>query len=376
MENIYKISELSHYIKSLINNKKLKVCGEVCQPKLSNGHLYFSLKDESSNIKSIIWKSKNINKDNIKDGQKITVDCNLDYYESNNSLNLIINKIVNIEGFGDLYIKYEEIKNDFIKKGYFNNEHKKELPKILKNILVLTSENGAALQDFKINLSNNNSNITIDIMDVIVQGNECPSNICKILSSLKENDIYYDLVIITRGGGSFSDLFGFSQPELIESVYEFHLPVLSAIGHQVDNPLLDLVADVNTPTPSLAAQYIVDHNKNFINNLNNKLHNIKNTLFEEINNKNKQLNKYNEKLYKSFKQLSDLNNIYYNKIKDNINENYLKLKIMDNKLSISPSITLFHKKEQITNNEDLEQYLDKTIKLRWGDREYKIKIIN
>lgn len=245
----FSVSELSDEIKTFIPSDKIRVIGEVSQPVIRSGHLYFSLKDETANIKAIIWKSKNINRDEIIEGKKITISAKLDFYGGTGSVNLIVDKIINNVGFGELFKKYETIKQTFESKGYFDKLRKKKLPNVLKNILVITSETGAALQDFKINLANNKSNINWEIANVMVQGTDCPKNICDLLSKLSQSNVYYDLVVITRGGGSFEDLFGFSQPELIESIYNFHLPVLSAIGHQVDNPLLDLVADVSSPTP-------------------------------------------------------------------------------------------------------------------------------
>ena len=194
------------------------------------------------------------------------MDCRLDYYSMGGNINLIVDNITTNDEKGELYIKYEKIKEDFINKGYFNQSNKNiVLPPIIKNILIITSANGAALQDFLYNMGNNNMNVNYEVIDVVVQGLSCPKNICIELEKL---DKIYDLVIITRGGGSFEDLFGFSQPELIETVNQLRFkipPILSAIGHMVDNPLLDLVADFSAPTPSLAAQFIVDHNKKYIN---------------------------------------------------------------------------------------------------------------
>ena len=109
-EHIFSVSELSEYLKSVVSNKKVKVSGEVSQPKISNGHLYFTLKDDTNNLKTIIWKFKNINKDEIVDGQKVTIECKLDFYGGSGSLNLIVEKIITNEGQGELFIKYEKIK--------------------------------------------------------------------------------------------------------------------------------------------------------------------------------------------------------------------------------------------------------------------------
>ena len=385
-EHIFSVSELSEYIKSIISNKKIKVTGEISQPKYSNGHIYFTIKDDVNNLKSIIWKFKNINKEQIIEGQKITMECKLDFYGGTGSLNVIVDKIITNDGQGELFIKYEKIKQEFTEKGYFLQSRKKQLPKFLKNILVITSENGAALQDFIYNLENNKSLINYDIIDVVVQGIDCPKNICQILEHIKVNKSQYDLVIITRGGGSFSDLFGFSQPELIESVYNFNLPILSAIGHQVDNPLLDLIADITTPTPSLAAQYIVDYNKKYINSLDLIRNNIKSELLDAINfNRNKYI-KLNEKLFKSFNLLVNLKNDLLNVIKSDIGNLMLKYSLLENKLDDKLNaksetklelnqITLFSKNIKIETNEQLDNYIGHTIKLLWGGKKYKIKIM-
>jgi exodeoxyribonuclease VII large subunit len=374
-DHIFTVTELSNYIKSIVSNNKIIVTGEISQPKLSGGHLYFSLKDESSNIKSIIWKSKNINKDTIIEGYKITLGCRLDYYYGTGNVNLIVDNIITNDGHGEMFLEYERIKQDFINRGYFDNLHKKPIPKIIKNILIITSENGAALQDFIYNLNNNNSNINYDIEDVVVQGVECPNNICELLKSLRKKDAYYDLVVITRGGGSFSDLFGFSQPRLIKSVYNFHLPVLSAIGHQVDNPLIDLVADVSTPTPSLAAQFIVDHNKKYLHNLNQVKVNFRNELLDKINNQQKLLSRLNERLYQTFKLFNKLKYDCQDNIKKQINDQIIKLSIMESKVTNkNNSINLYHNNTIINSPEELT-FINGIIKLRWQEKEFTIKII-
>ena len=374
-EHIFTVSELSEYIKTIVANKKIKVCGEVSQPKISGGHLYFSLKDDNSNIKSIIWKSKNIDKTKIEQGQKVTLDCKLDYYNNGGTVNLLVDKIIIEEDMGSLFKRYDDIKNEFIKKGYFDKEHKLSLPKIIKNIHIITSENGAALQDFLYTLGNNNCNINYTISDVMVQGIDCPKNICSVLANNMFDNI--DIIIITRGGGSFEDLFGFSQPELIESVYNFRydIPILSAIGHMVDNPLLDLVADISTPTPSLAAQFIVDHNKKYID----KLHNIKITmrdkLLETININKNILLRFNDTLYRHF---VNFKNSCKETIKDRINKQLLELKCYESRIDMLQSndfknnIVLF--KNNIKINDPTELIKGSYV-LRWGENEYNINVV-
>lgn len=284
-------SDLAIFIKKNLPNTKIIVKGEVSQPKISNGHMYFNLKDNFTNVKVIAWKSKSDLFDLIIEGSEITCTGKIDYYGGNSTLSLIIDNIKSDGIMGELFVNYNKIKEEFTKKGYFSKP-KKPLPNIISNICIITSAGGAAIQDFNWGIDNAGLLLNRDIIDVQVQGIDCPKNICIELEKIQE----YDLVLITRGGGSFADLFGFSQPELIESVYNFNLPVLSAIGHQIDNPLLDLVADYSSPTPSLASQFIVEHNRKYINNNYKILDDIKCIINNSITDRKNILDKYLRKI--------------------------------------------------------------------------------
>lgn len=376
-EHVFTVGELTEYLKSVVSNKRVKVSGEVSQPKLSNGHVYFTLKDDTNNLKSIAWKFKNINKDDIVEGEKITLECKLDFYGGSGSLNLIVEKIIGNEGQGELFIKYEKLKKKFESKGYFDQSRKKLITPVVKNILIITSANGAALQDFIYNLENNKSKVNYDIVDVVVQGVDCPGNICQVLTQAKSDELEYDLVIIMRGGGSFADLFGFSQPELIKEVYGFHLPVLSAIGHQVDNPLLDLVADISTPTPSLAAQFIVDHNKKYLGKLDTIRDDIKSDLLDEITEQQGLYNKLSEKLYKTVNSLGNLKSQLLNELRQDIGNLMIKYTQLESQVQIkNPNqIKLYNKKNQIVDTDELDLLIGQTVKIIWGEKEYKVKLL-
>lgn len=372
------ITQIGSLIKQFLPNQKITVKGEVNQVKLSHGNLYFNLKDSDSSIRAIIWKYKTgINKDLIKEGAMITVECKLDYYVATGSVSIIIEKVLNNDGLGDLFIKYELIKQDFISRKYFEEARKKKLDSFIRKILIITSADGAALQDFIFNLEKNNCNIDYDVADVPVQGIDCPNKIIKVLGKIKEN---YDLIIITRGGGSFNDLFGFSQPELIEAVFNFNknIPILSAIGHQVDNPLLDFVADITVPTPSLAAQFIVDYNMNLLSKEKLKVEQIKLQLIQKIKTRNNELLQLDNMLKTSFLKMKNIVEQLKNDLIRNINEQKMELKGLESKLnSYNPTnqIQLLFNNNIIKNTNELEQFINQTIKLRWFDKEYNIKII-
>ena len=368
---IINITNLCELLKNNLPKTIFKIIGEVNQPKISNGHLYFTFKDNNSSIKAIIWKTRYDKMDPINDGDKITVNGKLDYYMYSGTINFIVESIIENNGIGELQQKYEKLKNQYIKNGYFKKENKLELPKIIKKILILTSLTGAAIQDFIFNLENNNSQIKYTIIDVPVQGTECPITISSKLNDLNKQNLDYDLIIITRGGGSYQDLFGFSDPLIIESVYNFkNIPILSAIGHQIDNPLLDFVADYSCPTPSLASQFIVDINKQLLNN-------YKNIIISSIFEKQKQLSLIKNKLDEIKKELfNNIRNILYkfnNNILNELSNKKNKLENMKNLLN-SPNIMLLDLKfNKINSNEEINK--DNIYIMRWNNQDYKIKIL-
>jgi len=371
---VWSVSKLADFIKKTLS-KKVRIQGEISQPKISSGHLYCKFKDQYSTISGIVWKfNSSINKDDICEGKKLTIEGKLDFYGVSGTTNLIIDKIITQEGQGELYKNYEKIKQDFLDKGYFDLVHKKELPIVIKNILILTSESGAALQDFLYNLDHQGSKVQYDLVDVKVQGSECPSQICDTLKNVTK---IYDLVVITRGGGSFEDLFGFSQPDLIESVYNFHLPVLSAIGHQVDNPLLDLVADFKAPTPSLAAQFIVDHNRSYLQELQTIKESCKEQLLDVLQEFENKISNLLEKLYKPIYEILQLRNNLQNTLLQSIQQDLYRLSKLEVSLQAQEviNIKILFQEKQILSPQELDTFKHETLKLVWGSKIFKIKLV-
>lgn len=297
MENSLEIYEISQLIKKSLPTSNFKIVGEISNPKFSHGHLFFNLKDNESSIKTIIWSSKlKILDEELKDGDKVILEASINFYETKGDISLIVNNVISIEGQGKIYKKYIKYKKKFEDAGYFNKDAKKPLPNPIRKILIVTSETGAAIQDFFFTIKNNDSLLKYDILNTIVQGEKCPRDLIKKIKATSNLD-EYDLIVITRGGGSFEDLFGFSKPKLIKFIYNLDYPVLSAIGHMVDNPLLDLVADFTSPTPSLAGQFIIDHNKSYIKILKNEHLMLLNRLEYLLEEENRQLLRIKDKLH-------------------------------------------------------------------------------
>ena len=204
-------------------------------------------------------------------------------------------------------------------------------------MLILTRDTGSVINDFNHNIEENNSKLQQDLIDVSVQGNNCPSDVIDVLENDdKEVDFSkYDMIVIIRGGGSKEELFGFSKPELIETVFKFKdKPILSAIGHKPDVSLLDLVADFSAPTPSLAAQFIIDTNKKFISNMEDKKEDIKKSLIQEFNIYQRSLNKLNESIIKYFYSFDEIKKNIFNNIINFLNRKLLILSKIESNIDI------------------------------------------
>tara|TARA_A100001015_G_scaffold280504_1_gene342785 strand:+ start:178 stop:1323 length:1146 start_codon:yes stop_codon:yes gene_type:complete len=353
-KNYINIKELGLLIKKSLPKDNIYLTAEVRQPKISNGHMFLNLKDSDGLVNSIIWKS-NVSSEirNLIDGTKISVCGKLDYYNGNGRLSFIINSVDEIKGEGELKKAYELLKSKFTKKGYFLEDSKLKVPEIIKKILILSSENGDAIKDFYHCIENNNLILDNDFINVSVQGVDCPKQICKILKDNDINNHNYDLIVLTRGGGSFEDLFGFCQKELIKAVYKCDIPVLSAVGHKEDTTLVDYVSDYVCATPSLAGQFIVDHNKKYVDKLNFK----KNSLLEEIKKDIfKKLNYLNTLTFKIYNQKDNLLNYkteMKNKIISNINTNLIILENYLVKYTIEDNIKIYNDNKEIKTESEL-----------------------
>jgi exodeoxyribonuclease VII large subunit len=263
------ITELTKVIKNKLLNEKYIVQGEISDIKISQGHTYFTLKDQVSSVKGVIWSSnKNVPRTEIKNGIVIETDGYLNYYDKSGSVTFVINKLKIISVEGILKQKYSEWNRIYTELGYFTN--KLIAQKYITNIVIITSETGAALQDFLYVLKKYNYNGTYKIINTIVQGEKCVKSVCDSLKNC--NFINPELVVITRGGGSFEDLIYFSEPEILEEINNLRknsIMTLSAIGHETDLSLTEKTTDIRCPTPSLAAEWIIQNNNKFSKNLIN-----------------------------------------------------------------------------------------------------------
>ena len=259
--NPISVTELNTYIKEqfqkdeYLNNVLIK--GEISNFKNHyTGHMYFTLKDENSLIKCVMFKGYTANLNFMpKDGMKVLVFGTVSVFERD-GVYQIYAKGMKQEGVGDLHAEYEKLKLKLEQEGLFDKIHKKPIPAMPKCIGVLTSNTGAVIRDI-INVSTRrNPNVYIKLLPVPVQGPGASEKIAKAIETMNELKLA-DVIIVARGGGSLEDLWPFNEEIVARAIYDSELPVISAVGHETDFTIADFVADLRAPTPSAAAELAV-----------------------------------------------------------------------------------------------------------------------
>ena len=255
------VTDLNKYIKEKIagdeNLANVLVKGEISNFKLHyTGHMYFTLKDENSLIKCIMFKTYTPHlKFTPKDGMKVMAFGTVSGFERDGVYQLYC-KAMQEDGMGSLYTAYEELKAKLEKEGYFDSSHKKKIPFMPKSIGVLTSNTGAVIRDI-INVSTRrNPNVYLKLLPVPVQGEGAAEKIAAGIEFMNEKKLA-DVIILARGGGSLEDLWPFNEEIVAKAIYNSKLPIISAVGHETDFTIADFVADLRAPTPSAAAELAV-----------------------------------------------------------------------------------------------------------------------
>ncbi len=255
------VSQLNKYIKNKVdqdeylNNVLIK--GEISNFKHHyTGHMYFTLKDNNSLIKCIMFKSYTPHLNFVpKDGMSVIVLGTVSVFERDGVYQIYC-KAMQQEGIGDLYKEYEKLKAKLNEEGLFAESHKKKIPLYSKRIGVLTSETGSVIRDI-INVSTRrNPNVYIKLLPVPVQGEGASKKIADAINLMNERNLA-DIIIVARGGGSLEDLWPFNEEIVARAIYNSELPVISAVGHETDFSISDFVADLRAPTPSAAAELAV-----------------------------------------------------------------------------------------------------------------------
>lgn len=337
------VTELNKYMKDkvatdeFLNNVFIK--GEISNFKHHyTGHMYFTLKDENSLIKCIMFKSSTATLKFVpKDGTKVVAYGTVSVYEKDGIYQLYC-KSMKEDGIGDLYTAYEELKRKLSLEGLFDEKHKKKIPFMPKIIGVLTSNTGAVIRDI-INVSTRrNPNVYIRLFPVPVQGEGAGEKIAEAIEFMNTEKLA-EVLIVGRGGGSLEDLWPFNEEIVARAIYNSEIPIISAVGHETDFTIADFVADLRAPTPSAAAELAVTN----IEDLENTIILYRNRLKIALRKKTEVMRLRYEKSINSvvFKNPYQKLNDYYILIDRKVKslENFALQNLKDCKLKATKAIT-------------------------------------
>ncbi|WP_434341931.1 exodeoxyribonuclease VII large subunit [Mycoplasma putrefaciens] len=263
MEKILTVQELNQNIKYYLENidyfKSIYVKGELSNLTInkSSGHVYFSIKDEKASVGCMIWKSNahKLIQLNPKEGMQITCVGRITYYIVGGKISFEV-KDVRIEGIGELQKIYEERFKKLKEAGWFDPSIKKRLPNVVENVGIVTADTGAAIHDLITTIHRRMPSINIYLFPSQVQGAQAQFDLAQKIKQANEFEVKLDVLIVGRGGGSYEDLWAFNELELLQSIKDSFIPIISAVGHEPDITLADYVADIRAATPTAAGELV------------------------------------------------------------------------------------------------------------------------
>lgn len=361
-EKYLTITALTKYLKYKFDVDEHLKCvylkGEISNFKShTTGHLYFSIKDENSKINAIMFNS-NAQKIIFKptDGMKVLVKGRITVYETTGNYQIYVDEMLE-DGVGNLYIAFEQLKERLSKEGLFDAKYKKKIPKFPEKVGVVTASTGAAIKDILSTIKRRYPICEVILFPSLVQGENAASDIVKKIKMAENYDL--DVLIVGRGGGSIEDLWPFNEEIVARAIFDSNIPIISAVGHEIDYTIADFVADLRAPTPTGAAELavpnlldlkkhigqfrirlnesilkIVNYQKLYLDSLKNSFV-IKNPLIM-YDNKKQKIDSYIEKL----------NNLLKVKLDKNID----KLNFLKNSYILKNSDLLYRQKQEQLNN--------------------------
>lgn len=271
--NVYTVAQVNNYIKGMFVQDLLLsglcVRGEVSNLKYhSSGHIYFTLKDESGSLAAVMFAgSRRGLTFSMKNGQKVLATGQISVYERDGRYQLYA-KEIRLDGLGELYQRFEELKNRLEEMGMFSPQYKKPVPRFVSVVGVVTAPTGAAIRDI-INIAHRrNPYVQILLYSALVQGEGAAESIAAGIRAMDER--HPDVIIVGRGGGSLEDLWAFNEEIVARAIFDCDTPVISAVGHETDTTIADYVADLRAPTPSAAAELAVYDYFGFMDSLREK----------------------------------------------------------------------------------------------------------
>ncbi len=284
------VGDLTEQIKNLLEATfiQVNVEGELSRITYHNsGHIYFTLKDSDASISGIMFRGNTTSlKFRLEEGLKVVINGAITLYKPSGKYQI---RAFSIEpsGHGALALAYEQLKRELDEKGYFKEELKKELPKYPQHIALITSATGAALQDMLRVASQRWPLLHVSIYDVLVQGDSAASQIALAIDTADKKE--YDIIVIGRGGGSIEDLWAFNEREVADAIFRANTPIVSAVGHEIDWLISDMVADLRAPTPSAAMQMILPDSAEFLQGIDVMRNRLGNQIQHNLTKKSEEL---------------------------------------------------------------------------------------
>lgn len=280
------ISAITRYLKSKFdldeNLQTVFLKGEISNFKAhTTGHFYFSLKDENSKINAVMFRS-NASKVLFKpvDGMKVLVAGRISVYEVTGNYQIYVQEMIE-DGVGNLYVAFEDLKKKLSAEGMFNDDHKKPIPKIPKRIGIITASTGAAIRDIMTTIKRRFPIAETILFPTLVQGENAKDDIAYNIKRAEEYNL--DVLIVGRGGGSIEDLWAFNEEIVAKAIYESPIPIISAVGHEIDFTIADFVADLRAPTPTAAAELAVPNMTDLKGHINNLVIRLNESINKKVN---------------------------------------------------------------------------------------------
>ena len=307
-QRIFSVAELTRAIKGELEEQFANVWveGEISNlvtPR--SGHMYFSLKDEKAQLRGVIFKFAGRRLKFLpENGMKVLVRGSLSVYEPRGEYQIIVN-YAEPRGAGALQAAFEQLKARLEAEGLFDKAHKQPLPLLPKKIGVVTSSTGAAIRDILQVINRRFANVHVLIAPVLVQGADAPQDIARAVDMCNQlPDL--DVLIVGRGGGSLEDLWAFNEEVVARSIFASKIPVISAVGHEIDFTIADFVADLRAPTPSAAAELVVQNKENLVHTINVLSTRLRNAQLNTLARMKERLQQYQHRLQDPRKGLREL----------------------------------------------------------------------
>ena len=260
LKNVYTVEQVNKYIKNMFAEdfmmRNICIKGEVSNCKYhTSGHIYFTLKDASGTISAVMFSGYRRGlRFQMKEGDKVMVTGSVEVYEGAGKYQIYAREI-ELDGAGNLYLQFEALKKELEEMGMFAPEYKKPIPKFVKTVGVVTAPTGAAIQDIRNIATRRNPYVQLILYPALVQGEGAKESIVRGIQALEQLGV--DVIIVGRGGGSIEDLWAFNEECVARAIFDCSIPIISAVGHEVDWTIADFVSDMRAPTPSAAAELAV-----------------------------------------------------------------------------------------------------------------------